>query len=186
MLKINWFNFFERLARLRMTNIQLIFWTWNRKIPVKWMNISTNWAVEPLNSWYWLYTVSPSHIKWKFKVLPITDSILWTSTERDKTRLLEFAQIVWNMVWDDWKPIINNIKLAETLSRKFNVDFETLTSKNVLNKSWADILKELDLQNTWVAPWSTADPSYIPPEQRSWSKGNVPIIWSSSATPNLM
>lgn len=185
MLKINGFNFFERLARLRMANLQLIYWNTRKKVSIKGGNIDGNGNFEPLSSGFWLYTTQPEHMKGKFNVIPITDSILWTATARDKASLLEFSQIVGNMMWEDGKPIINTQRLVEEISRRYGIDYEKLTAKNTLNKSAEDILKEVDMEDNWTPVGSELDPNYIPPAQRSWAKSAVPVLGSIAANNDM-
>lgn len=186
-LKLNGYSFFERLARLRMSNLQLIYSSSVKKIPIKWWSINAKWVFKPLNGWYWTFTVKPEFIKWNFNIIPITESILWISNEREKNKLLEFAQIAWNMMWLDGKPIINPVNLVEELSKRFGVDYEKLTAKWLNNKSAEDIIKEAENMANWTISDSTnpQSPDYIPAEQRSWAMRNVPIL-GSSAAPSVM
>ena len=181
-LKLNGYSFFERLARLRMSNLQLLYSTSNKKIPIKWWSIDGRWVFKPLNGGYGTYTVKPEHVIWAFNIIPITESILGISSEREKTRMLEFASVAWNIIWPDGKPVINPKNLVEEIARRFGVDFEKLTGKGVNNKSAEDILKEVEWQMNGNPVDSTNPMSseYIPPEQRSWAKNIVPVLWSSN------
>ena len=183
-LKMNWYSFFERLARLRMSNLQLEYSKWYKKIPIKGWNIDSKWTFTPVNWWYGSFSVKPEYIEGKFNIMPITESILWINSEREKIRILEFSQIAWNIVWEDGKPIIKPERLVEELSRRFGVDFEKLTQQSETYQNPEDILKEVDQQMDWIQPWWTSDPEYIPPEQRSWAMTAVPKIWwMSNALP---
>lgn len=178
-LKLNGYSFFERLARLRMANIEMLYSSWNKKIPIKWGNIDSNWVFTPLNWGYGNFLIKPEYIKWKFNVLPITESILGISTEKEKAKLLEYAQLVWNMIWLDWKPIVNPVKLAEKLTWKFWLSFEELSWAQVEFKSAEDMVNEVDNEDKGISnnPMDVNNPNYIPPEQRSWNNGAVPLIW---------
>lgn len=171
-LKMNAYNFFERLARLRMSNIQLLYSSWRKKIPTKGKSVASDGSVTKLNGWYGLYTVDPKHVAWKFNVVPITDSILWTSSERTKARMLEYAQIASAFTREDGKPVINQEKLAEKLSKMFDIDYEELSSSSVVNKTWEELIWEIDMLNKGMEPWGFTDPNYIPPEQRSWAQNS--------------
>lgn len=178
-LKLNGYSFFERLARLRMSNIEMLYSTWDRKIPTKWVDVSDDWVETPLAWWYGNFLIKPEYVKGKFNIIPITESILWISTEREKTKLLEYAQVVWNMIWLDWKPIINPSKLAEKITSKFWLPFDELSEQQQVYKSPNDMLKEVDNEDDWISNDSNnqLSPDYIPPEQRSWNTTNVPLIW---------
>lgn len=179
-LKMNWYSFFERLARLRMSNIQLEYWSEYKKIPVKWWDIDSKWVYSPINWWYWFFTVKPELVKWKFNILPITESILWISTERDKASILEFAQVAWNIMWEDGKPVIKPAPLVKAIANKYWVNYEELTQVNVTHKSPEDILKEAEMEMNGESTDVTnpSNPEYIPPEQRSWATKSVPTIGS--------
>ena len=180
-LKLNSYNFFERLGRLRMANIQSFYWTEAKQIPVKGRNINSEW-VQSLCKGFWLYTVTPDHVKWKFNIIPITDSILWASSEREKARILEFAQIAPNFVGADWKPFINMESLIKQITMKLWLDYEELSSSSVNTKSAEEEIRELDMIDDWITPWGMEDPNYIPPEQRSGAK-NAKIWWLTNTLP---
>lgn len=180
-LKLNWYSFFERLARLRMSNLSLLY-SVEKKIPLKGWEIDWNWVYSPLNWWYWTFVVKPEYIKWSFNLIPITESILWISNERNKQNFLWFMQIAWNLVWSDGKPVFPATKLAEELARQWWVDYEKLTEQSASFKSPEDLLREANNRYAWVTndSASPSSPDYIPPEQRSWSKQLVPTIGSLS------
>lgn len=180
-LKMNAYNFFERLARLRMANIQSYYWAETKKVPVKGMNISSDWVATPSKG-YWIFTVKPSNVKWKFNVVPITDSILWVSSEKEKVRLLEFSQIASTFVWEDGKPLINMEKLVEQIATKFGLDFEQLSSSSSEAINPNKVIDDLDKLDDWIKPWSMMDENYIPPEQRSWAQ-NSKIGWLTNSLP---
>lgn len=178
-LKLNWYTFFARLARLRLANLQFEYSFDNKKIPIKWLDINSKGVATPVNWGYWLFTVKPELTKGAFNVIPITDSILWISWEKEKNKLLEFYQLVWPVTWEDWKPVINPKKAVEQLSRKFGVDYEELTQATSSYQDPEQILSKLKWQSNWV-PSSTEDPSnpnFIPPEQRSGANRNFDSIW---------
>lgn len=169
LLKENAFWFFRRLAILRMSNIQQYYSDASYSIPVKNYSISSDGIKSPTSWWYWLYTTIPDHIKGKFNIMPITESILWLSTEKEKNKVLEFSQIAWTPIfmWDDWKTIINKRKLAEKVTRVMWFNFDELSASAEVNKTPEDIINEVDMLEWGTIPWSMEDPNYIPPEQRS-------------------
>lgn len=178
-LKLNWYSFFWRLAKLRAANIQLEYSKEWKKIPVKWMSIDENGVAEVINWGYWLFTTKPEYVKWKFNIIPITESILWINSEKEKVKILEYAQVAWNITWEDWAPVIKWDKLVEELSRRMWVDFEKLTQSKEAYKSPEWILKELKNMDNGMTNDTTdpTNPNFIPPEQRSWAVKSVPTIW---------
>ena len=185
-LKLNWYSFFERLARLRMSNIALLYSQKQTTIPLKGWSIDKYWIYSPLNKWYWQFVVKPEYVKWVYNILPITESILWISTERDKQDFLNWVQIAWNLIWEDWKPVFNQSKIWQKLAEKWNISYDELTQKWTVNKTPEDIVKELENNSNWIPNDSTSpmSPDFIPPEQRSWAKLNIPTLWWQSN--NLM
>jgi hypothetical protein len=49
--------------------------------------------------------------------------------------MLEYAQIASAFTREDGKPVINQEKLAEKLSKMFDIDYEELSSSSVVNKT---------------------------------------------------
>jgi len=178
-LKQNGLTFFSRLAKLRMANIQEEYKNWPKKISIKWGTIDSKGVFKATKSGYWTFTTKPAYVKGAFNILPITDSILWVSTERDKKVALEFIQVVGNMMGEDGKPIISNEKTVAWISRKFGINFEDITGKGESNKTPEQIMRELEAQTKWesVDPTNPASPDFIPPAQRSGATKNVATIW---------
>ena len=145
------------------------------------MNISSDWVATPSKG-YWIFTVKPNNVKWKFNVVPITDSILWVSSEKEKVRLLEFSQIASTFVWEDGKPLINMEKLVEQIATKFGLDFEQLSSSSSEAINPNKVIDDLDKLDDWIKPWSMMDENYIPPEQRSWAQ-NSKVGWLTNSLP---
>lgn len=182
-LKLNWYSFFERLARLRMSNISILYSQKEKVIPLKWWNIDKNWTFTPLNSWYWTFIVKPEYVKWVFNILPITESILWISNEKEKQNFLNWVQIAWNLLWDDWKPIFPKEQIGKKLTEMWNLSYEELTQKSEINKNPEDIIKSIKNNNNGIVNDSTSpmSPDFIPPEQRSWAKLSVPVLsWQTN------
>ena len=177
-LKINWFSFFERLARLRMANIQLLHSTGKKEIFVKWQDIDKNWVATPVNWGYWSFTVQPDMVKGKFNIIPITESILGVSAERDKANLLEFAQVAGNIIWADGQPVVKWDKLVKQMSTTFWLNYDELTSSTPQQQSPESILDDMDSEEggTSTNPNDPNNPNFIPPNQRSGAANAVPTI----------
>ena len=179
-LKINGYNFFERLARLRLSNIRL--WHSNKdkvEIPVEGGNIKEDWTFEPINGWYGSLTVTPDMITEEYNIVPITDSILWATEEREKNKAIEAVQLLSWMVWADWKPVFDWTKLWEFLADRLHIDFIKLSWKEWASKDPSSILDEIDKQDKWISTWANdpSSPDFIPPEQRSGASKWVSLSW---------
>lgn len=181
-LKINGYSFFERLARLRTANIQLLHSTGKKEIFVKGMDIDKNGVSSPINGWYGSFTVEPGMVKGQFNVIPITESILWISEEREKAQILEYAQVAWNIVDASGQPVVQWEKLVKAITERFGLDFDMLTSANTQQQSPEQIINELESEDrgTSIDPSDPNSANFIPPNQRSWAKQNVPTIsWAA-------
>ena len=170
-LKINWFDFFERLARLRVSNIKLIMSNGNKKIPVKGIDITDKLVEQPLNGWYGFFTVKPEYVEGNFNLIPIVDSLTWENKSRARQEALAFDQIIGNIVWDDGKPVVSWKRRLELLADIYEVDYEKLTSRVASEQSPEDIMREMQNNIQWVSndTLNPSNPDYIPPEQRSWA-----------------
>lgn len=182
-LKINGYSFFERLARLRMANIQLLHSTGSKEIFVEGQDIDSNGVSTPLNGGYWSFTVKPWMVKGHFNIVPITESILGISEEREKAQFLEYAQVVGNFNDSSGQPVIKWDKLARAVTEKFGFDFDMLSSASTQQKSPEQIINELKAQDkgTSINPNDPNSPDFIPAEQRSWAKLAVPTISGQAA-----
>lgn len=186
-LKINWYSFFERLGRLRMANMQLFHSTERKEIFVEGMDVDKDGTVHPINGWYGSFTVEPGMIKWRFNLLPITESILWLSAERDKQQIIEFSQIAGNIPGDDGRPVIKWDKLVKQMAERFWMNYDELTSATAQQQSADQIINELDSEDagTSTNPNDPNSPEFIPPEQRSGATQNVQTISWSAGWPAL-
>lgn len=182
MLKKNNKTFFSRLARLRMANIKVEYST-PKKISLKWYSVDGKWIAKPVKGGWGTFTTKPDMVNGEWNVLPINDSILGESSERDLKVSLEFLQLVWNMQWPDWAPIIDNEKVISWLARKMGIDKEDIIGKGETNESPESIMKKLKGQakGESVDPTDPSSSEYIPPEQRAQQK-NVQAIggWVSA------
>ena len=176
-LKINWYSFFERLSRLRLSNIRLHHSNKEVEIPVEGWNIKEDWTFEPLNGWYGSFTVKPDVVVDNYNIVPITESILWVTEERDKAKWLEAAQILWGIIWADGQPVFPWEKIWEMLSDLLWIDFLKLSWASNANKSWEQLLQEFNNSSQWISNDATNpnNPNFIPPEQRSWATTSTKV-----------
>ena len=175
-LKINGYSFFERLARLRTANIQLLHSTGNKEIFVEGMDIDKNWVASPVNGWYGSFTVEPWMVKGQFNVVPITESILGLSEERDLEHMLRYAEVAGNIVDSNGQPVVQGDKLVKAITERFGFDFDALTSASQQQKTPEQIVNEIESEDrgTSLAPNDPNSPDFIPPEQRSGATNAVP------------
>lgn len=182
-LKINGYSFFERLARLRMANIQLIHSVWSKTIFVEGQDIDANGVSTPLNGGYGSFTVNPWMVKGQFNIVPITESILGISEERDLEHMLRFAEVAGNIVDSSGQPVIQGEKLVKAITERFGFDFDMLTSASSQQQSPEAIINELEAESkgTSIDPNDPNSANFIPAEQRSWAKTQVPTSWWRAA-----
>lgn len=179
LLKQNAYNFFARLARLRMSNIKFEYKHKTHEIPVKGQSMDKDGNVKSIKNGYGTFTVAPWLISWMFNVLPITESILWVSEEKEKNKLLEFGQIFGNLIWEDGKPIMNPKAYFVEGAKAFKLDSDLLLWETPNNISAASRLDKIKKQMKGVSNDANdpSNPNYVPPEQRNQSNP-VPLIGS--------
>lgn len=184
LLKQNAYNFFARLARLRLSNIKFEYKHREHQIPVKGQSMDRNGKITNIKNGYGTFTIAPTLIEGDFNILPITESILWISEEREKTELLEFGQIFGNLVWEDWKPIMNQQQYFIEGARRYWLDPEIFMWAARWNESAEARMEKLKntLKGVDSNPNSPANPNFVPPEQRNQSNP-VPLIWSLARNP---
>lgn len=183
-LKKNSFNFYNRLAKLRLADLQLVNQFSEITIPLKGWHINEKWNYIKIQDWYWLFTIKPQSLNWKFNITLQTESLLWDSTEKEKENYLNFFQVFGNLAWEDQKRIINPTRMVEIAWQKIWVDTDTLLEKEVINKSWEDIIGWLLADRNWQGSiWNPANnPNFIPPENRANDSGWVQAIgWGNTA-----
>lgn len=178
-IKVNAFDFYRRLAYLRMKNIQFLHTIKDIDVPVKWWSITEDWIFIWDWSEYWLWKIKWDYIKGDFLVIPIVETMLWNTKERDRQLAIQYAQLVWNMMEQDWSRPVKAWQLAKLITNLFDYDFEQLTEQWWNSKSANDILKEFDMQTNWTK-WTPQDPSYIAPAQRSGVQWVPTLSWFSS------
>ena len=182
-LKINGYSFFGRLARLRMANIQLLHSIGSKEIFVEGQDVDSNWVTSPLNGGYWSFTIKPWMVKGNFNIVPITESILGISEERDLEHILRYAEVAGNIVDSNGQPVVQGDKLVKAITERFGLDFDSLTSASQQQKSPEQIVNELKSEDrgTSLAPNDPNSPGYIPPAQRSGATNAVPTSWGRAA-----
>jgi hypothetical protein len=179
MLKQNGSTFFTRLAKLRMSNIQLEYWEGSKKIMIKGGTIGADWVMRTIKGGWGTFTTRPELVKWGFNIIPITDSILWVSNERMLKTKLEFLQVVWDMPKEDPTKILDYNKVVRNLAPSFGIDPDDFIANWEQTKSPEAIMKKMKGDRNGMAtdPLDPANPNGIKPEQMSWAKRNVPVIW---------
>ena len=168
-LKINGYSFFERLARLRLSNMRLLHSHKTMEIPVEGWSIMENGDFEPINWWYGSFTVKPDTIIDNYNIVPITESILWVTEEREKKRAMETVQLLSWLIKSDGTPAYPWENLWRYIAERLGVDNDELSGK-----TWVDaekIIAEIDNAGRWVSTSASdpTSPNFIPPEQRSWA-----------------
>ena len=177
-LKRNSFKFYNRLAKLRLADLQWIHSLWEHKIPLKGLHVEWDNFIK-LQDWYWLFTIKPKMFKWEFNVVMQTESLLWDSTEKEKENYLNFFQIFGNLADENNKPIINKKRMVEIAGQKIWVDVDLLLEAEVANKSWEEMINSLLQEMNWQSNIgnNSNNPDYIPPENRANNAWWVQVIW---------
>lgn len=167
-LKDNWYNFFRRLWELRLANIQQLHMMKSRRVPIEWGSINNKWIFVSDETWsYGSGVIWGDFIKWEFLVMPITETMLGNSKQRRKENLSTFMQVAWNLLWDDWKPVIKWKQLAQLAAEEYGYDFEKLTEESEDAQSTDDIMKDIFEEWQNLNPEDNPnDPNYVPPAQR--------------------
>ena len=166
-LKDNAYWFYRRLWFLLLSSIQQLHELENQRIPIKGWSITDKWVFIKDETWsYWSWIIWANFIKWKFEVIPITETMLWNSSQRKKENLWLFAQFAWNIAWDDWRPVIKGKQLVQLACTEYGYDFEKLTEEVNDSLSADDMINKVF--SGWTNPADNPNnPNYVPPEQRS-------------------
>lgn len=174
-IKDNAFNFFRRMAELRMANLKFIHSVKDFEIPIEWGTISIDWVFEPEENWgYGSAIINKDLVAWEFTVLPIIESLLWDTKQKRRDDIIQFSSLSGNIKDESWKPIIKPAQIVKLIAEEFWYDYWRLTESIQTSKSWEDILSELDKELSWTT-WTPADENYVPPEQRNL-QGNIPTL----------
>ena len=178
-IKWNAYTFYERLARLRMANMNF----YSEKalsVPVKGMEIDNEGWVQYLEGGYGLFTMKPEYFKGKMNLMPRIDSMVGSTSEDTKQKFLNMFQLLINLVdRDTGKPLYDPKILVEAgrwiIDDVINLD--KIAEKQPNTKSAEQILNEMDNQDKGL-PTGGEDLGGVPPAQRS----GRPIILPSNAS----
>lgn len=183
-IKDNSYNFYRRLAELRMSNIQFLHEAENIEVPIEGWSIDNKWLfIKEESGGYGKAIIWSEMTRGKFIILPITETMLWNNKQRKRDNVIQYSQLVWGITWDDAKPVIKWPQIAKLLTEEFGYDFEKLTEASGTFKSPKDILSEFKKQNQWTK-WTMQDENFIPPSQRGRDK-QVQTLSGISALPNI-
>jgi len=100
-------------------------------------------VATPVNGGYGSFTVEPKMMKGQFNIIPITESILGLSEEKDKAKIVEFAQLAGNFKDENGKDVISKMNLAKEMSPYYGIDFEKLTGRSEQQKTAEQIMEEM-------------------------------------------
>lgn len=178
-IKDNAYDFYKRLAYLRMKNIQFLHTVNPREIPIKWGSIKADGMfVKDSSDSYGSTVIWENQIEWEYDVEPLIDSMTWNNKIKRKENALRYAQVVSGITWADGKPVIKWEPLAELITQEFTFDFDRMTQDSAINQSWEDIINELDMEDSWLSTNGNnpMSPDYIPPNQRSGASREVPTM----------
>ena len=178
-IKHNAYNFYERLARLRSANFEFHYRTTQSQLPVKGIEVDSNWNVEYVQNGYGLFTMKPEYFSWKIALIPVVDSLFGDTSTETKTKYLESLQLFMNMKNPDWTPTYDNKILVEAGRWIIDdvIDIDKINWKSKETQSPEDIMK-----NSWIGWTSQSEAPMqggVPPAQQSWR----PILLGSSAAP---
>ena len=173
-IKDNAYDFFRRLAEIRVANIQFLHSIWNKEIPIEGWSINAEWVFSSDEGWYGSAVLNKDLLRGTFLVLPVVESMLGNNKERRREEAVRYAQIVGNMAEQDWTRPVKATQLVKLITDEFDYDFEKITEQSETGKSAKNILWDFKRQSEWTK-WTEADPSFIPPEQRAQQWG-VPTL----------
>lgn len=190
-LKDNGYNFFTRLARLRMSNIQFLHTHKSLEIPIEWGSITNDWLfVKSDTGEYGLAKIGKNFVEWEFFVVPITETLLGSTEQRRKDNLANFAKLFWSLKADDGVTnIIKQKQIVKLWADEYGYDYDKLTEEWEQNKSADDVVDGIFWWgNSPSGQAKEADPSnpaFIPPEQRSGASDQIGSIpWQAKITPD--
>jgi len=187
-IKDNAYDFYRRLAYLRMKNIQFIHTIKVKEIPIKGWSIKNDWIFERDDSQsFGSAKIGENLIKGEFLVLPIIETMIWDNKQRRKDNASMYAKVAWNIVGEDGKPVIKGKPLWELLTEEWWYDFEKMSQSDQASKSWEERLDELDKMDGGISTDITnpASPEFVPPEQRSGATQQVSwISWQAKLSAN--
>lgn len=177
-IRENAYTFYERLAALRIENIQTFYKGKEEMIPVKGFSISSDWVQDSLSGDYGVMEITQKMMSGKILLIPQIDSLTWNTTKELRQKWMEFFQIAINMRKPDGQPVFDPATLIES-GRWFiddAVDLDKLLWGNAsVDAEVSKLLKERWLPNPMdindAMEWG------IPPAQQS----GRPILLPSAA-----
>lgn len=181
-IKDNAYNFYRRLAELRMANIQFIHSTWNMEIPIEGGSIDSKWVFTSDEGWYGSAILTGEMLEGSITVMPIVETMLWDSKERAKQNSLSAVQILQKLQDKDGSKPVSALQLARLIADAFDMDFERLTEQTQTAKDPKTILEQAKLQRQWTK-WTSADPNFVPPAQRNgqwWWGWGAMLSWQAN------
>lgn len=147
-VKYNAYTYWERLAALRMANMEFYADT-TQTIPVRNMEVDGEGNVTYLNNAYGLFTMKPEYYKGKFALMPRIDSMVGDTTSETKQKYMEALQLLLNMTdKETGKPIYDPRSLIEAGRGIIDdvIDLDRINEKKDSVKSPSQILDEIDKQ----------------------------------------
>lgn len=178
-IKYNAYTFYERLARLRSANFEFVYKYDVKKLPVKGVEVASDWSVEYVQNGYWLFTMKPEYFSWKIALIPVVDSLYGDTSSETKQKYLETLQLLINMKDAQWAPLFDQRVLIEAGRWIIDevIDLDKVLGKSNDTKSPEDIMKEAWLWDTSQNPADQMNWGWgIPPAQQS---GAPVLLWSS-------
>lgn len=175
----NSYTFLEKLARIRMSNMEFMFKNKPTTIAVKGQDIDENGVASPVSGGYGTFTVMPSMWEGKCNCFPIADSMIGDSNAKQLESFMRLFQLVMNMVDPaTGKPLIDPRVLIESGRWIIDdvVDLDKLLQRTPEKKDPKQILQDKGLISPQQNP---QDQGWIPQAQRSWR----PVLLPSQASP---
>lgn len=178
-IKTNAYTFYERLARIRSANIEFFYSDKTSKLPVKWVEVSSDGTIEYVQNWYGLFTMKPEYFKWKIALIPIVDSLYWDTSSEKKQKYLETAQLLLNMRNDKGAPEFAPRTIVEAGRGIIDevIDIDKVMWKTNDAKTPEQIMSESGIWGASQEPNPPWESGWIPPSQMSWR----PVLLGSSA-----
>ena len=177
-IRENAYTFYERLAALRIENIQT-FYKWKSElIPVKWFSISEDWVQESISWDYGVMRLTKDMLSGKILLIPMIDSLTWNTTKELRQKWMEFFQIAINLRKPDGTPVFDAAELIESGRWYVDdaVDLDKLLGSNAsVDSEVSKLLKQRWLPNP--TDMNDAMEWGIPPAQQS----GRPILLPSAA-----
>jgi len=181
-IKDNAYSFYRRMAEIRISNIQFLHSLWNKEIPIEWGSIDANGVFTSEAGWYGNAILTKDLLKGEYIILPIIETMLWDNKTNRREEAIRYSQLVGNLQEQDGSRPVKATQLAKLITDEFDYDFEKLTEISTDGKTPSQILKDANHQSEWTA-WTTADPNYVPPNQRSQAWW-VPTLSGVQTLPN--